>query len=556
MRTILNRNRLLVALVFISLLPLIPLVQRGMFIAHDSQDHVARIANFYQNLKEGVLIPRWAGNLNWGYGHPILMFLYPLPSYLASLFIFLGFSLASAAKLVFAMGFLGSGIAMYLWIRKLYGDVSGFTAAVLYMFAPYRFVDLYVRGAIGENLFFIFPPLVCYFFTRIVRRLQWADIAGASISIAGMVLSHNALTIMFLPFIVAYGGVLLRERKGIREIGMLVSSGVLGFGLSAFFWIPAFMEGKYTLRDIVTKNELFNRFETFGRILYSPWAYGGTGQFSVAVGFIQWGIILVAPLLLYYVYRKKKTRFQFDTSILMLSFLFFWIAVFFILPLSEPVYETITTLQKFQFPWRWLSLAIFPPAIIAGYLVSLVPQKIRIYAAIIGVLLVVIPSVEYWHPKGFSDKPQAFYTSVYEGTTDTGESAPIWSVRFMLTRPLAFAQVVEGDGTLTMVGRKTTRHVYELESQTQHVKILENTLYFPGWVVSVDGNKLPITELFFQDPTYRGLINFTVNGIGKHVLEIKFGETKLRLFADILSAVSAILVAALLLRKKVFLYEK
>ena len=73
----------LIVLVLIAALPLLPFLHPGLPITHDGADHVARIANFYQNLGEGNLIPRWAGNLNWGYGHPILMFLYPLPSHLA-----------------------------------------------------------------------------------------------------------------------------------------------------------------------------------------------------------------------------------------------------------------------------------------------------------------------------------------------------------------------------------------------------------------------------------------------------------------------------------------
>ncbi|HVZ58169.1 MAG TPA: hypothetical protein VG935_00235, partial [Patescibacteria group bacterium] len=93
------KNRaILLFLVIVSLLPLLPLVHSGLPITHDGKDHVARIANFYQNLTEGVLIPRWAGNLNWGYGHPVLMFLYPLPSYMAAVFRWLNFSLIDSTK--------------------------------------------------------------------------------------------------------------------------------------------------------------------------------------------------------------------------------------------------------------------------------------------------------------------------------------------------------------------------------------------------------------------------------------------------------------------------
>src|SRR3990167_7437139 len=95
-------------LVFISIVPLVALLHPGLPITHDGQDHVARIANFYQSLSEGNIIPRWAENLNWGYGHPILMFLYPLPSYATSLFHLLGFSLVDSVKLVFAVAFIAS----------------------------------------------------------------------------------------------------------------------------------------------------------------------------------------------------------------------------------------------------------------------------------------------------------------------------------------------------------------------------------------------------------------------------------------------------------------
>ena len=102
------RNKNLIIFCFITLIsifPLLDLAHPGLPITHDGQDHVARIANFYANLEEGNIVPRWASNLNWGYGHPILMFLYPLPSYVASIFHFFGFSLVDSVKIVFAAGF-------------------------------------------------------------------------------------------------------------------------------------------------------------------------------------------------------------------------------------------------------------------------------------------------------------------------------------------------------------------------------------------------------------------------------------------------------------------
>ncbi len=147
---------LIILLVVLTALPLLDLLRPGLPVTHDGTDHVARIANFYQSLADGHIVPRWAGNLNWGYGHPVLMFLYPLPSYLASMFHWWGITLVDSVKLVFGVAFISSGVAMYLWVSSLWGLYPGLISALLYTFAPYRFVDLYVRGAIGEHDAFIF----------------------------------------------------------------------------------------------------------------------------------------------------------------------------------------------------------------------------------------------------------------------------------------------------------------------------------------------------------------------------------------------------------------
>ena len=150
-------------LLILSVFTLLDLLHPGLPITHDGVDHVARIANFYQSLTEGNIVPRWAANLNWGYGHPILMFLYPLPSYIASLFHAVGFSFVDSTKLVFASAYVASMLGMYVWGSLVWGNTAGFIAALLYGYGPYRFVDVYIRGAIGEHVAFVSAPFILYF---------------------------------------------------------------------------------------------------------------------------------------------------------------------------------------------------------------------------------------------------------------------------------------------------------------------------------------------------------------------------------------------------------
>lgn len=531
-----NRLYLFLLLVF-SLLSLADLFRPGLPVTHDGQDHVARIANFYQSLSEGNLIPRWAANLNWGYGHPILMFLYPLASYLASLFHFLGFSLVDSTKTVFGLSFVFSGVFMYLWIKEIWGKEAGFVAGLIYMFAPYRFVDLYVRGALGECLAFVWPPIICYFAYKLSRQQKWSYLIAGSFSLAALILSHNALSLMFLPIIFGYMGYLVLTSKGnyVLRITYCVLLVLFGFALSAFFWLPAFFEGKYTLRDIVTKNQIVG-FEPIERLIWSSWNYGGTGQFNVQVGIIQWLVILFTPFLIWQLRRRKEKIWQFLLFLLVI----FWLAIFLISPQSRFLYLKINLLQKFQFAWRWLSLTIFPPAIFAGLVIYLLPRKLKFLCSMLFVLCSLLLNKNYWRAKDFLQKPDSFYTQPYPSPTDTGESAPIWSVRFMEKFPEAHLEVIKGKAMVEEIGRKTNRHEYRIIAE-QSTRLVENTLYFPGWQVLVStkggpasgGDGQPV-EIQFQDPDYRGLMTFNVSK-GEHQIVIQFGETKLRQFANLVS---------------------
>ncbi|MBI2442982.1 MAG: hypothetical protein HYV40_03705 [Candidatus Levybacteria bacterium] len=511
-------------------IPLLDLLNPGLPLTHDGADHVARIANFYQNLQEGNVVPRWAGNLNWGYGHPILMFLYPLPSYGVSVFHVVGFSFVDSTKLVFGAAYVLSAIAMYVWLQAFLDKKSALIGAFAYTLAPYRFVDLYVRGAIGEHVAFIFPPLICYSLYTLASSKTKRGVILGSLSVAGLLLSHNALSLMFLPLLFLYAVYLFKTvREKFSFLFFSFAFFLWGFALAAFFWIPAFFEGKYTLRDIVTRNEYLSRFETWERFFYSPWNYGGTGQFSVEVGIIQWVGIALAFIAVF-LYWKRKNHLW---ALCLGALVFLFLSLFLMTNESLFVWQEVTILQKFQFPWRLLSVVVFLSALLLGLLVHILREKQRIILSSGLVMLLFLFSMGFWHAKSYLAQQESYFTSIYNGTTDTGESAPIWSVRFMEHRPTSQMEVIEGRADILSLKRTSTVHTYEITAKSRS-RLRENTLYFPGWIVVVDNKPAGIE---FQDPRHRGLMTFFVNE-GKHRVEVRFTETKLRMVSDTLSVLA------------------
>ncbi len=524
----------------VALVPLTDLVKTGLPLTHDGQDHVARIANFYQNLKEGNVVPRWAGNLNWGYGHPILMFLYPLPSYMISLLYFIGFSLIDSVKILLGLGFIASGLTMYVWIKEFLGVRAAFVGGILYMFAPYRFVDLYVRGAIGEHMAFVFLPLILYFLLKLSKdNCKYTGIfaIGGVLSFSGLILSHNAITLMFLPIIFLYGFYLfLQSRNRKPDILSFIYLVLLGFGLSAFFWMPAFFEGKYTLRDIVTSKDYYSRFVEFKDFIYGYWSYGGTLQLSKQIGIVHWILTLVSIPVTFILFKQRNKLWVLSLMFL----LFFACSIFLMMQYSKVVWDNIAILQKFQFPWRFLSISVFTAAFLGALVISAIQKKIQIFAILSLLLVVLFFNKDYWHAKDYLLKPESFFTGVYYGTTDTGESAPIWSVRFMEKPAEANIEVISGKAKIEELKRSSTKHHYKIITQEQS-RIRENTLYFPGWNVYVNGEK---TDIEFQDPANRGLITYYLRE-GEHDVLVKFEETKLRLIANIISGFSLFFILTL-----------
>ncbi|MBI4066282.1 hypothetical protein HY411_01055 [Candidatus Gottesmanbacteria bacterium] len=113
----------------------------------------------------------------------------------------------------------------------------------------------------------------------------------------------------------------------------------------------------------------------------------------------------------------------------------------------------------------------------------------------------------------------------------------------MERRPKASHEVIEGEAMISPGTRNSTRHELTVAAGTD-ARIVDNTLYFPGWTVSVDDRQLDLVgELIYQDPNYRGLMTFKVPA-GEHRVVVVFGDTKLRKVANILS-VSGLVVTVL-----------
>ncbi|MCL4390457.1 MAG: hypothetical protein M1484_00425 [Patescibacteria group bacterium] len=219
-----TRHLLVFILLLIFILPAIwPLVQPGFFVTDDGDWMIIRLSAFHQTLRSGQFPVRFLDRLNFGYGYPVLDFLYPLPFYFGEVIHLLGFGFMDSVKILFIASIIFGAAFMYLY--------AGFIAAVVYTYLPYRLFDIYKRGSLGEAVAFVFLPVILYLIDK-------KKIILAAIATAGLITAHNVIAFLFLPVVFLYS----------RNIKLIL----LALLLSAWFWLPALYDLQFTKAAITT----------------------------------------------------------------------------------------------------------------------------------------------------------------------------------------------------------------------------------------------------------------------------------------------------------------
>ena len=530
-----RKYRYILLIIVIATFFLFPLLQNSLYNSHDGEAHVARFAAYFQAFRDGQIIPRWAGNLNYGYGSPLFIFFYPLPGYIASLLHLFNLSFEVIFKILIYLSFILSPIFLFVWLRKYAKEEIAFVASVIYMLAPYRFLDTFVRGDIAEMLSFVFIPAIFYYIDKSIKQNAIKDVIWGAIFYSLFILSHNGIALIFTPVFLAYGFI---YSKDIKKLFYPIFIIVFGLMLSSFFWLPSILEGKYVLSKLIVENVYKSNFIDIPNLIYSKWGFAPELHTSVGQS-PQLGILYAFIPFLAIIFWKHFVKYK--------RMLFFWmiiflISVFMVTPYSKTLWENLPLIKLMGYPWRFIALASFSLAMIAFYILKKIDRKIYVYIIL---LIFIISSIQYVKVSGYSYKNDNFYLG-YKGTTDYHmRTSTVWTAGDFSLVSRNNIEIISGKGVMKNMFRKSNQHSFILQANTP-VQILDNTVYFPGWRVEIDGNKVPIE---FQDMNHRGLITFYVKQ-GIHDVKIFFSETPLRLLSDMISISGLVLIMMYFLSKK------
>ena len=175
-----------------------PLLAPGLPRAPDAALHYYRAVLWRVAWDQGVFWPRWDTLLYQGYGYPLFNFYAPL-LYLASVLAsYVAGNVEAGLKIVLVLACVGYATGMYLWAKDILGPHGAIVVAATYVFAAFRFRELYFLGGYAQFLAWALYPWILFFFFRLAVRRQPGDFAGAALSLAGLLLAHNISAMLFL----------------------------------------------------------------------------------------------------------------------------------------------------------------------------------------------------------------------------------------------------------------------------------------------------------------------------------------------------------------------
>ncbi len=209
----------------------------------DSLSHLHLLNDFGGLLRSGEVIPRWLPSFFHGFGGPAFYFYPPFVYYVGGVLqSLLGLTPVSAFHIIGVGATIVSAYAMFALLRtKSYSQVTCLIGALVYAAAPYRFLDLHIRGALGEHVAFAILPFLWIALDRLLEvnqdRISRKSIVGLAIC-WGLLLVTNIPSAAIAGVAIVTYLILRLPTVGYAKALPIVSALVLGSGLVAYYLTP------------------------------------------------------------------------------------------------------------------------------------------------------------------------------------------------------------------------------------------------------------------------------------------------------------------------------
>ena len=548
----------------IVLLPVLwALLPGGLPNTADGTVHFVRATEMVFAWQDGIWLPRWSLNLGYGYGIPLFVYAPPLPYLLTAAFHQVGFAPEAAYKAMLVTALVLASNGAYRLGRALVGVWGGAIAAVGLIYAPVMLRELFIQGNAGQLLAWSFPAWALWAVVRLYAVGRPRHAIALALALTGAFLSHNVVALL-LPVLVVLAALWLwGVTRRWRSLLLAAGGSLLGLALSAWFAVPALLEGKYVALDVIAASDYHGRFIPLAELLawpprldtgainpYFPRTLGLPLVLAAVLG-------LAAGVVGLWVSTRPRVHPRAEEfagarlrwgAITLLAFIALFCGVM-AHAVTIPLWEMLPYVDLFEFPIRWHGLTIVALSALAGLTGSWARRWPLVGMAMIGLLLGSALVNLYPHKLAVGTRVMTPYAVArYEvrsgavGTTSLGEFNPTTVTRPLNTSPLVDAYLHDQpvDRLADGLPPGATHQMLEVTAHRQHYRLdlpspttVTVALHaFPGWQATANGTPVAISP---QPET--GLMQLDLPA-GSVDLVLTFGPTPLRAAMQGLSALA------------------
>lgn len=493
------------------MLLLLPSLIFGTHRTHSSAQNLTWAAQFAEQVRAGILYPRWMHDSFEGLGGPTFYFYPPFAFWIdAAISVVTGNLLPLSYRLAITstVVLFASGIAMYAWLgHESPNRSTAMWGAVAYMAAPYHLFDYYIRGALAEFTAYAALPVVMLGLRLVAERRQGGP-AILAFGYAVLITSHLPTALLATCTVIA-GYALFHGARNPGTLLRCMAAGVLGVALAAVYLLPSLTLQGWISADVWWSSPLYRPTNWF---LLTPGRWPDWVLMLLITAISAAAALSVLGLTAIWA-RMPATSAQRPE-------LAFWIvATIGCLALMAglvPWFWQIDAIAQVQFPWRLLLVVEFAviTALCLAPLRALVRGETIIFAAAI---LVVTPAIAFqvWNAT------TRFNTTLEAGTLDQRDARPNEPRGFpqdpdarydeLGLEPLADVPTISCVPVAVMCHAEPQRFGdlrLEVESD-RSTTVVVRRFYFPAWQLLPDLTIVP-TEPF-------RLVSFVVQP-GRHSL--------------------------------------
>jgi hypothetical protein len=536
----------------ISIAIVAPFFWLGTSSGHDFEFHAASWLDVAHQWKEGTLYPRWTAWMNHGFGEPRFIF-YPPLSWMfgAALTFIVPGTWVPIVFILLTQTF--AGISAFCLLRRLVSERAAILAAVFYAANPDVLLMTYIRSDFAEQLACAVFPLLLLAALNLAdllpsksllsTRVVYFAIPFAAIWLcnapAGVIVTYSVVVLFTWTTVLRGGGPSL-----VRGVGGLA----LGFGLTAFYLIPAAYEQRWVNISQALSSGLLPSQNFLFTEINDPEHTWFNWIASICALILILLFVVTALASRQFSKQSQATDTDKQRELWQILLVVGSVACALILPFTGFLWEILPKLRFVQFPWRWMSIV----ALVATCFLASVIQRRRGWLWAAALLLLSLPLGYFLVNNGWWD-PDEMPTQQAAVTSGTGfdgtdEYDPIGDDHMDLpaSAPQVAILAADPDSAKPPMGHVDIDQ-WTTEQKQMRVRVAGNArialrlLNYPAWRVTLNGKTITPGRL-------EGINQMIVPvPAGDSQIRVRFIRTPDRSLGLILFSISLLIVATLLL---------